>query len=886
MTLGPGDHLGPYTIVAPLGAGGMGEVYRATDTRLGRTVAIKVLPHGVTEDPARRQRFEREARVASRLSHPHICAIFDVGEQNGRPFLVMEHLAGETLAARLARERLAIPETIGIATEIAEALDHAHRAGLVHRDVKPGNIMLTPSGAKLLDFGLARLFVVEPEPAGASTMTATDTLTSEGTILGTVPYMAPEQLEEKDTDARTDIFALGTVIYEMATGRRPFAGESRASVIAAVLSSTPAPVSAARAPAADEAGVVSLLDQVVSRCLAKDPDKRWQTAADLKHALELVEGSGVHSAPSFAPAMPRRRGAWLAAVIAVAAGATALVVYVATNLRTSVDNTRSLRYIVPPPEGSAFNRSSMFMALSPDGKKLAFVASPKQGGMALWVRTEDSLAPRQLPGTEGASQPFWSDDSRFLAFGTDQGQFKRIDVATGLTEVLTEGRINVGSWNRDGVILFRRSPDPHLLRMSSAGGPPVPATALDPSHAEITHSSPWFLPDGRRFLFLARSSDPNRDGIVYVGTLDSTERTQVCHCRSNVAYANGQLLYVRDGNLVAQRFDLERLSVQGDPVVLADQVEYNPMGGLLRAAFSVSQTGALAYRTIDETRLAWFDRRGSPLGSLGDPGNLGNPALSADERRVAVDRHDRGSTDIWLIEVASGMQSRLTNGAGATKPLWAPDGRHVVYRVAGALNMKAAAGTAPEERLTDLPPMSGPSSWTDPRAIVLDFFRPDTGGDVDEFSLDSRTSLPIVHTKHFELQGRLSPDGRWLTYVSNESGRYDVYVRPFPGGEDKWLFSPDGGSEPAWSRDGRELFYLAPDRWLMAVAVKSLGAVLERGTPVRLFETRMATLANPALTKNQYVVTSDGRFLINQPTGQAAPITVIVNWPAELSKPR
>jgi serine/threonine protein kinase/Tol biopolymer transport system component len=891
MPLAPGAELGPYTIIAKLGEGGMGEVYRATDRRLGRTVAIKVLPQDTTPDRRVLQRFEREARAASRLSHPNICPIFDVGEQDGRPFLVMEYLEGVTLAARLERRRLPLRDALRIAIEVAGALEHAHRAGLVHRDVKPANIMLTVSGARLLDFGLAQLHA-EPPPAGDSavTVTETETLTAEGTILGTVPYMAPEQLEEGDTDARTDIFALGTVLYEMSAGRRPFEGNSRASVIAAVLSHTPAPLSATRPAAADDTRTLSLLDRIVARCLEKDPGARWQTAADLRHALDLVAGGSLATTPVATPAArsPRWRVSSAVAVMLVVT-AIGVIVDLALDRRAGVNSDHVLRYIVPPPESSTFNPSVASIALSPDGTKLVFVASARQGGMALWLRTADDVTPRQLRGTEGASQPFWSADGRFVAYGTTEGQLKKIDVATGLSDVLTTGRINTGSWSRDGVLLFTSTPESYVLRLSSAGGTPAAATTLDASRQETRHNAPQFLPDGRHFLYYARSSNAEFNGIVYVGALDSTERVQVCQCRSTALYASGFLLFVRDGNLVAQRFDLDGFRLTGNPAVLAEQIDHNPMG---RGAFSVSETGSIAYRTTGETRLVWIDRGGRPIAPLGEPGIIGNPALSPDERTVAIDRRDpvSGETNLWLIDVATGLQSAFTTSGGAAKPLWTPpDGKSLVYRAGSSLTLRAATGTSAERRLVDgVVPFEGPGGWTaDGRTLLYDSFAMDTAGDVSRVSVDDPKPVPVLRTGYFELQARLSPgDGRWVAYVSNESGRYDVYVRAFRGGEGQWLISPDGGSDPAWSRDGRELFYLAPDQSLMAVAVNS-GPAFERARPVRLFDTRMSTLANPYFTRNQYVVSADGqRFLINQPTGQPAPITVIVNWPAAMDKVR
>jgi Tol biopolymer transport system component len=549
---------------------------------------------------------------------------------------------------------------------------------------------------------------------------------------------------------------------------------------------------------------------------------------------------------------------------------------------------RSSRWMVAAPEGSTFDPSGYSLAVSPDGTHIAFIASSTSGDNALWVRALDSVVPRKL--ADGAAQPFWSFDSRSVAFDGG-GQLKKVDLATGLIEPLADAFVQSGTWNRDGVLLLglpfgeRRYQPRGLYRVSAAGGPLAQATTLDAERAEFNHILPQFLPDGRRFLFLSRSSDPDQDGMLYAGALNSPERVPLLQGRSHAVYASGYLLFPRGAALVAQQFDPARLRLEGEPAIVAEDVERRAFG----AVFSVSDTGVLAYRPAIQTELVWFDRSGRRLGSVGEPGHYANPVLSADGQRVAVGRKDvlTGLTDVWIIDLARGLPSKLTFGeASEGMPLLSPDGGRLVYRSGSSLVMRAANGAGPEEQLADrLTNFDHALDWSsDGRAVLYTTFDSTSSTDLWLLPIDgTRQRIPLPDSSsRWGVQARISPDGRWLAYASNERGRYDVYVRPFPRGDGKWLITPDGGSEPSWRGDGRELFYLAADGALTAVTVTT-EPTFQASPPTRLFQTRMSTLVNTSITRNQYEATANGqRFLVNQPVGPPAAIAVIVNWPIGL----
>jgi serine/threonine protein kinase len=635
MTLSPGFRLGPYEILSLLGAGGMGEVYRARDTRLERDVAVKVLSAHLSSSPELRQRFEREAKAISALSHPHVCAIYDVGNQDGVEYLVMEYLEGESLAERLENGSLSVDQTLRWGEEVAAALDAAHRHGIVHRDLKPGNVMLTKSGVKLLDFGLAKL-LRPPGPVGGLTSAPTEAkdLTSEGTILGTVAYMAPEQIEGKSADQRTDIFALGAVLYEMATGRKPFTGESRVSLIGSILKDEPALISSIR-PMTPPA-----LDRIVRTCLAKDPDDRFQAAHDVKLQLRWIaeEDSRATAPPALVSTRKsRERVAWALAALMTFALAASLL----SRLSASREPLRAVRTSILPPEKSAFVFDAGAMALSPDGTRLAFIATSPHGKNLLWVRQLNSMSAQSLAGTQDASFPFWSPDSRHLGFFA-AGTLKTIDISGGPAQTLCIARNGRGgAWDRDGVIVFSPSGRGSLMRVTATGGTPVPVGELDPSKGEFSHRFPFFLPDGRHYLYLAVAGTGS--DTVYVGTLDSKERKFLVRVNSNAIYApppaessRGYLLFSRQRTVVAQPFDAKGLSLIGEAVPIGESVSFFDNTGL--AAFTASNTGAFAYQSggvAALSQLTWFDRTGKQLDVVGAPADYRRVRLSHDGRRVA-----------------------------------------------------------------------------------------------------------------------------------------------------------------------------------------------------------------------------------------------------------
>jgi eukaryotic-like serine/threonine-protein kinase len=875
MSLSPGIRLGPYEIVSPIGAGGMGEVYKARDTRLDRTVAVKVLPSAFAVDPQLRERFDREARAISALEHPHICALYDVGHESGVDFLVMQYLEGETLAARLEKGALPPEQVLRHASEIADALDAAHRAGIIHRDLKPGNIMITKSGVRLLDFGLAKAGVSVGSGGMSALPTTPANLTAEGTILGTVPYMAPEQLEGREADARTDIFACGAVLFEMASGRRAFEGKSHATLIAAIISSHPPSVSA----------VQPLLprgfDFVVSTCLAKDPDDRFQSAHDLKAQLKwLASGTGAVPDGVVRPTRPRRlRLAW-----AVAAGsavvAIALAVPATSHLLEKPASVAPARFSVDPPENTV-----LFDApeISPDGRRIVFAATDRDSSVHLWVRPIDSLTPTRLAGTDDATYPFWSPESRFVGFFAS-GKLKKIDLAGGLPQTLADAPTGRGgTWNRDGIILFEASNIGPLMRVSANGGPPVQATKFDVARGETSHRFPSFLPDGRHFLYISLGLKPE-DNAIYVGTLDSEERDRLLEgVEGQARYADGFLLFPRKGTLMAQRFDAQRLRLDGtEAAPLAQSVSPGTNTG--SASFSVSSAGILAYREGDASRkkyLRWLDRSGKAVGDVGEPAAQQNPAISPDGTRVAVAREN----DIWIIELARGLSRRLTFDASIeTAPVWSADSKAIAYYTeingpAGNIyRIPSGGGRAEPVVLSKTPTF--PYAWSPDGKYVL-YGTAGPKGSLEIWSQPlsgDRKPSAYLEATYYQTSATFSPDGRWVAYVSRETGRADVFIESFPTPGAKTQVSISGGDAPRWRRDGRELYYLSLDQKVMAVDV-TFGEVVQIGKPTPLFEIPTGA-GQRTFVSSEYDVSADGkRFIISIPVqAVGAPITVVMNW--------
>jgi Tol biopolymer transport system component/predicted Ser/Thr protein kinase len=884
LALSTGTRLGPYEIAGPIGAGGMGEVYRAKDTRLDRTVAIKVLPTHFATNSDLRQRFEREAKTVSSLNHPNICTLFDVGQEGETDFLVMEYLDGESLADRLLRGPLPLGQAIKHAVEIADGLDRAHRSGVIHRDLKPGNVMLTKSGAKLLDFGLAKMSAPGTSGGVSALATAEKPLTEAGTLLGTFQYMAPEQLEGRDADARSDVFAFGALLYEMITGRKAFAGKSQASLISSIMGAEPAPLSAI-VPMTPPA-----LERVVRTCLAKDADDRWQSAHDVAAELRWISEAGSQAgvpAPVVARRRSRERWAWaLVALLALAAAAAAGAL-----LGRRGTTAAATRFSVQPPQSLA---SMNWPRLSPDGRTLAFLGVDAAGKTRIWLRPMSALEPYALAGTDGATRPFWSPDSRYLAFFVSN-QLKKVAAAGGPPQLICEAKSGSdGSWSKGDVILFDGGPTDEIRRVSASGGVPANATAIDKARSEVNSGWPWFLPDGRHFLFV---TDHDKGGSwLKLGVLDSLQAQEIEKIESRVEYVAGHVLYVSQGTLVARPFSTSKLKFTGEPFPVAEKV----FAQAQLAHFSTSQNGALAYMPgagITSSTLTWTDLTGKELGKVGEPGAYHDMALSPDGTRLAVGVVDAraNSDDLWVYDLKRNVASRLTFDPGnEIWPVWSPDGTHVAYATdkggSFAVVQRLASGAGEEESIYEEKGANiGPGSWSrDGRFLACAKFVPGSAPDIIVIPMTGeRKPIVFLATSFAEQRPAFSPDGRWLAYMSDESGRPEVYVQAFPPSGGKWQISTNGGRAPAWRGDGREIFFhmdgAGTGDVLMSVPVTS-GVAFEAGIPKRLFE---RTLDWSGIRRNRWLVTPDGqRLLLNAASGASGPtgFNVVLDWTAELAK--
>jgi serine/threonine protein kinase/Tol biopolymer transport system component len=931
MTLTAGSRVGPYEILALLGSGGMGEVYRARDPRLGREVAIKVLPSRFSADPERLHRFEQEARAAAALNHPNMLAVFDVGTENGTPYIVSELLEGATLRTRLTQAPprsgdkrgdsntgvsstgsavgvIAIRKAVDYAAQIARGLAAAHDRGIVHRDLKPENVFITSDGhVKILDFGLAKLTQPDAVLAGASDGQTRTMDTSPGAVLGTIGYMAPEQVRGQTVDHRADVFAFGAILYEMLSAQRAFAGATAADTMSAILDRDPLDVPLS------ERHIPPGLVRIVDRCLEKTPAARFQSTRDLAFALDAFSS---HDEEGSSPSRETgRRGlvldprlAWVAAIVV----ATVLAVAAATYFRSAAADVQVFRstIIAPPNTSFPFNAPAIapaMLALSPDGRRLAFIARASDGRVQLWVRPLDGISAQPLPGTEGASAPFWSPDSKALGFFAD-GKLKKIDPSGGLPFVLCDAPPAVpqgpgggGTWNRDGVIVFASTRVGHLQRVSAAGGDPSPVTMMDAGKGEFAHLWPSFLPDGRHFTYFATGSkerglfDP---AGVYAGSLDSTERKPLIPSGSNTRYAQGFLAFMRGSTLMVQPFDAARLSLTGEAVPIADRVF---TGTLESGAFSLSDTGVLAYETGDSggfrTQLTWVDRNGKEVGTLGDRDDYRQVRLSPDGLRAAVTIPDPATmtTDIWILDVERNVRTRFTSDpADDFGAAWSPDATRLAFTrltTRTDIYQKTSSGAGVEEVLLPAGTFnSSPNAWSsDGRFFSYTATNTTTGSDLWILPLSGdRKPFPLAQTNFIESDGQFSADGRWVAYTSDESGRQEVYVIPFPGPGGKWPISTAGGSIPRWRRDGAELFYASSDDKLMVATVRGRGAAFEVDTVRSLFELRSPRIGTARGPVVPYDATADGqRFLVNrmvEQTPAASSITLVVNWPALLKK--
>ncbi|MGI8785792.1 MAG: protein kinase domain-containing protein [Acidobacteriota bacterium] len=885
MTLLSGTRLGAYEIVALIGAGGMGEVYRARDPRLGREAAIKVLPDIFSKDPERLARFEREARLLASLNHSNIGHIYGLEESNGTRFLVLELVPGQTLAERITAGPLEVSEALQLCRQIAEALDAAHEKGIIHRDLKPANIKVTDEGKiKVLDFGLAKALVTEESSPGVSlSPTLTSRGVSEGIILGTAAYMSPEQARGKPLDKRTDIWSFGCVLYEMLTGRKAFGGEAVTDIIAAIVHKDP---DWNALPEDTPPRVRDLL----RHCLQKDRNQRLRDIGDARIEIDSAlagpaDKSGIAPAAVSAKRKFKESLPWiLLAGLFFLGMLTIGVLY----LRTSTEQPQTVRSNIALPETVLFSvAAGNSLAISPDGRRLAIVAG-ERGKQSILLRSLYSFSVQVLPGTEGATLPFWSPDSRSIGFFADR-KLKKTDLSGGPAVTLCDAPPWGGAWNGDGVILFGSREG--LYRVPAVGGTPVLLAKADPSRQETFHRWPWFLPDGAHFLYAVQSNTPENRG-VYVGSLDSSETTRLIPTNSMTIYSPaGYLLFVQDGTLMAQPFDATGLKVTGEAFPAAQEVGSHPVSGL--AAFSVSGNGVLAYAAgfRPNFRLGWYDRRGAQLEQIGEPAAYRAPALSPDGNTIAVQIMDSDGafSDIWLFEKKRGSWTRFTfNPGNDLEPVWSPDGTRILFASNRRLFQKIASGAGKDELVYKSDRFLIPTDWSrDGRFILFQSGTSTTKSDVWALPLfGDRKAYPVLQGEFDEKRGCLSPDGKWIAYTSNESGTSEIYVQSFPLTGGKWLISAKGkgGDQPAWRREGKELFYLAPDDKIMSVSVNAGSSSFDPGVPKVLFEANLSTLGD---YRNHYVPSADGqRFLIYTPVQQALspPINVVLNWTADLKR--
>ena len=898
MALTPGTKLGPYEIQSPLGAGGMGEVYRARDTRLDRSVAVKVLPSHLCDQAEARERFDREARSISSLNHPHICQLYDVGSQDGVSYLVMELLEGESLGDRLRRGPLPPDQVLRYGAEIAEGLQAAHRCGVVHRDLKPGNVMLTKAGAKLMDFGLAKETSLRNKQTSELTATLTSDnvtpLTAHGTIVGTFQYMSPEQVEGKEADARSDIFSLGALLYEMTTGKRAFEGKTMVSVAAAILEKEPEPITIIQPL------TPSGLQHVVQGCLAKDPDARWQSAADIVRELHWIAGSGSQAG---APALRRPSRKWRERWIWGAA--VALLLAACLWVVLSRPQRHVLRASLLPPADATFDLMGDFSGppvLSSDGTRLVFAAHSAKEQNMLWVRNLDGAA-QKLAGTEGGYCPFWSPDGKFIGFFA-AGKLNKIPAGGGPVVALADAaNARGGAWGKDNIVVYAPDYRGSLVKVSAAGaGVPAPATKMDPSK-HSTHRWPVFLPDGKHFLFLAtnHSGLNSEQNGIYLASLDDDHSKLVLASDSQAQYSAGYLLFHQQRAVMAQKIDPTNGTLSGEQQVVATDVQYD--SGTWHTTFTATDDGLMVYEPgaaggLANYALSWTDRSGRVLTTVGEHTAYKGMRLSPDGKRLVVALGDP-QVDVWVFDLVSGTKTRLTfDPVTHLEPTWSPDGQKVVFMAqngsriqeGSTLHARLASGGGGDELLLGSDPTNAESlSWpefsADGKYLVYQRQNGPTGTSVWAMPLSGdRKPFAVVKPESAEgtvTYSRLSPDGRWLAYSLRDSGREESYVTSFPSGNGRWQISNEGGTFPVWRGDGKEIFYIGFDGQLHAVETIPGKEDFAAGRSQTLFGLRYAT---PYFAP--YEVSPDGqRILVAFPlTSESEPLVLVSDWTAELKK--
>jgi Tol biopolymer transport system component len=882
--------LGPYEILSPLGAGGLGEVYRAKDSRLGREVAIKVLPESTAKDPEALARFEREAKAVAALSHPNILALHDVGTENGVVFAVMELLEGESLRGRLQGGPLPARRVLDWGREIAGGLAAAHEKGIIHRDLKPENLFITADNrVKILDFGLARQAPVQTPSAMAQENTPTKSVgTGPGVVMGTAGYMSPEQVRGEIADHRADIFSLGAVLYEMASGRRAFKGDSAVETMNAVLKSEPPETEGTLT------GIGLGLERIIRHCLEKNPSARYQSARDLAFQIAALTDISASGASGIRPGRGsrgrrwRERLAWPVALLALFIAGLALLAYRKTARARPV-----MRTFITPPEKARFNffgDDGGTVVISPDERTLAFVATDNAGISSIWLRPVDQLSAYSLHGSEGANHPFWSPDSHSLGYFAG-GKLKRMDLNGGAATVLCDARAGRGgSWSTKGMILFSSDLRTGLLLVPAAGGAVQWVTKVDPAR-HTSHRWPLFMPDGDHFLYLAINHDTLQaaeDGL-YFAALSGGEPVRVTSSESHAAWAAGRLLFQHEGTLTAQAFDPVKGVLSGEAAPVGEKIRYDP--SVWQGVFDARGDGLLVYRSggsTNESRLTWFDRNGKALGVVGDMDKYSDLRLSPDGRQLAVAINI--PSDLWVINLARGTKSRLTFTPGMERPLWTADTRQVVYSSCdpatghSRIYRRQADGSGVEETLLADEQCMGAMELSPDGKTLIYMKLTSAVAKPDLWALPltgERKPFVLLDSPFIEADAQLSPDGRYLAYMSDESGRYEVYIVPFnpaapghPVAGGKWQISITGGFEPRWRKDGRELFFTNLNGQIMAVSLSVKSGAIEPETPHALF-----TVSN----SKSVDVSADGqRFLIAAPNDDdSSPLTLVTNWDAE-----